>query len=382
MDEKKPMKIWDRWQVRFSIAPAAAGMGLLLRIAVTQWVGSGFPTYITFYPVVILAALFGGFWPGILATLMSALMVDYWILPPEGMFKYTSAVDLVGQLFFIGMGALMSAVAGRLRFIRSHLEQLVVERTTSLRNEMEERKKAEESVRKSADDLARSNKDLEQFAYVASHDLQEPLRAVAGFMGLLKKQYHASLPGEASEYIDYAIEGAERMQTLIEGLLAYSRVGRKETTFSSFNMNEAVDGALLNLQTAVAESGASIIRGDMPFVNADLLQMTQLMQNLIGNSLKFHGQGRPEIFIGSEKKDGKLIFSVRDNGIGIDPKYFDRIFMIFQRLHTRDKYKGTGIGLALCKKIVERHGGSIWVESKPNEGSTFYFSIPSGGQNP
>ncbi len=375
------MRVIDRWQVRYCIAAAAACAGLLLRQVLTQWVGPGFPTYISFYPMVMLAALFLGFWPGIVATVISAFLVDFWVVPPEGAFKYVSSVDLVAQLFFMGMGALMSAVAGRLRFIRSHLEHLVAQRTASLRNEMEERKKAEESARTIAEDLARSNKDLEQFAYVASHDLQEPLRAVAGFMGLLKKQYHGSISAEASEYIDYAVEGAVRMQTLIDGLLAFSRVGRKGGAFSSFNMNEAVDGALLNLQAAVAESEASVTRGEMPVVNADLLQMTQLMQNLIGNSLKFRRQGRrPEIQIGSRRTDDVCTFSVHDNGIGIDPRYFDRIFLIFQRLHTRDEYQGTGIGLALCKKIVERHGGSIWVESLPNEGSTFYFSIPNGGQ--
>ncbi len=376
------MRFWDRWQVRFCIAPAAAGGGLLLRLIMTQWMGPGLPTYITFYPAIMCAALFGGFWPGIAATLLSALMVDYLVLEPEGMFKYLRPVDLVGQFFFVGMGILMSAVAGRLRFIRNHLERLVAERTVALRSEMEERKKAEDAVRKSAEDLSRSNKDLEQFAYVASHDLQEPLRAVAGFMGLLKKQYYAKLSAEANEYIDYAVEGAERMQTLIQDLLAYSRVGTKGAAPAPMSMKQAIDAALFNLRAATAESSVSVVCGDLPVVNADLPQMTQLMQNLIGNAIKFHGQARPEITIAARLQDGKWVFSVRDNGIGIEAKYFDRIFMIFQRLHTRSEYEGTGIGLALCKKIVERHGGSMWVESKPSDGSTFYFTIPDGGENP
>jgi signal transduction histidine kinase len=370
------MKFWDRWEVRFSMAPVAAGAGLVVRLALTHWFGPGFPTYITFYPTIMVAGLFGGFWPGISATLLSAIMVDYWVLPPEGMFKYSNPVDLIGQFFFAGMGALMSAVAGRLRFIRSHLEQLVKERTDSLKTEIEERTKAEETVRKTAEDLERSNKDLEQFAYVASHDLQEPLRAVAGFMGLLKKQYSASLSTEAGEYIDFAVEGAERMQTLIHDLLAFSRVGTRGGALAPVAMKTAVDGALANLQAAIAESGATVECSDLPVVNADLAQMTQLLQNLIGNAVKFRGKQAPRITIGAQRKDDAWIFSVSDNGIGIDPQYFDRIFLIFQRLHTRSQYTGTGIGLAVCKKIVERHGGLIWVESKPAEGSTFYFSIP------
>jgi signal transduction histidine kinase len=371
------MKFLDRWQFRYCIAPVAAGIGLVLRFLLTDWVGPGFPTYITFYPAVMLAALWGGFWPGFVATIASALAVDYWLLPPEGMFKYVNNVDLVGQFFFIGMGVLMSGVAARLRFIRNNLETIVNQRTASLRTEMEERKKAEEAVRKTADDLTRSNKDLEQFAYVASHDLQEPLRAVAGFMGLLKKQHAAALSAEAREYIDFAVEGAERMQTLIHDLLAFSRVGTRGGAFVPVDMKDAIAKALANLQAAITESNALVDCADLPVVNADLLQMTQLLQNLIGNAIKFRGQKTPHIKIGARPSDGRWIFSVSDNGIGIDPQYFDRIFLIFQRLHTRTEYKGTGIGLAVCKKIVERHGGAIWVESKPDEGSTFYFSIPT-----
>ena len=250
-----------------------------------------------------------------------------------------------------------------------------------LNKEIDERKKVEGVLLKTTDDLARSNRDLEQFAYVASHDLQEPLRAVAGFMGLLKNQYRDAMDATAKEYIDFAVEGAERMQTLIHDLLAYSRVGTKGGTFAPLPMKDAYDNALKNLKAAIDETGAVITRGELPMVNADASQMTQLLQNLIGNAIKFHGPKKPEITVNAERKGGQWVISVADNGIGIEPQYFERIFLIFQRLHGRAQYKGTGIGLAVCKRIVERHGGSIWVESKPGQGSIFYFTLSDGGSN-
>ncbi len=250
-----------------------------------------------------------------------------------------------------------------------------------LNKEIDERKKVEGVLLKTTDDLARSNRDLEQFAYVASHDLQEPLRAVAGFMGLLKNQYRDAMDATAKEYIDFAVEGAERMQTLIHDLLAYSRVGTKGGTFAPLPMKDAYDNALKNLKAAIDETGAVITRGELPMVNADASQMTQLLQNLIGNAIKFHGPKKPEITVNAERKGGQWVISVADNGIGIEPQYFERIFLIFQRLHGRAQYKGTGIGLAVCKRIAERHGGSIWVESKPGQGSIFYFTL-SGQDSP
>lgn len=250
-----------------------------------------------------------------------------------------------------------------------------------LNKEIDERKKAEGALLKTTDELSRSNRDLEQFAYVASHDLQEPLRAVAGFMGLLKNQYHDAMDATAKEYIDFAAEGAERMQTLIHDLLAYSRVGTKGGTFGPLRMKDAFDNAIKNFKTIIDETGASVTCGELPMVNADASQMTQLLQNLIGNAIKFHGPKKPEITINAELKGGQWVLSVADNGIGIEPQYFERIFLIFQRLHGRAQYKGTGIGLAVCKRIVERHGGSIWVESKPGQGSIFYFTLSDGGNN-
>lgn len=239
-----------------------------------------------------------------------------------------------------------------------------------------ERKRAEEELHHTLEELRRSNAELEQFAYVASHDLQEPLRAVAGMVQLLQQQYQGQLDEEADEFIELAVEGANRMQTLINDLLAYSRVGRRGKPFEPVSAGECLQKALRNLEVAVSESRARITADELPTVTADSTQLVQLLQNLIGNSLKFCNNQPPQIHISTVKGANNWQISVCDNGIGIEPQYFERIFQVFQRLHLRDEYPGTGIGLALCQKIVERHGGKIWVESQPGQGSTFYFTLP------
>jgi len=225
-------------------------------------------------------------------------------------------------------------------------------------------------------ELQRSNRELEQFAYVASHDLQEPLRAVAGMVQLLGQRYKGKLDERADEYINHAVEAAGRMQNLINDLLDYSRVDRLGKPFVSTDLERSLDLALANLQLAIRESHAEITRDALPTVTADPGQLTQVFQNLIGNAIKFRGERTPQIHVSAEKLENGWRFGVRDNGIGIEPQYFERVFLVFQRLHTRREYPGTGIGLSLCKKIVERHQGEIWVESEPEKGSTFYFTIP------
>jgi PAS domain S-box-containing protein len=253
---------------------------------------------------------------------------------------------------------------------------------TGIVRDITERKRAERELRETAKELTRSNLDLQQFAYVASHDLQEPLRAVAGCAQLLQKRYAGQLDSRADELIRHAIDGVRRMQTLIDDLLAYSRVDTRGKSFSPTDCNAALRAALANLAAALAESGAAVTHDDLPTVPADEAQLAQVFQNLLSNAIKFRGQDPPRVHVGCRREAAEWVISVRDNGIGIEPGYFDRIFVIFQRLHTRDEYPGTGIGLAICKKIVERHGGRMWVESEHGKGSTFLFTIPRGGTTP
>jgi PAS domain S-box-containing protein len=239
-----------------------------------------------------------------------------------------------------------------------------------------ERKQAAEKMKKLTQELERSNTDLAQFAYVASHDLQEPLRMVTSFVQLLQHRYQGKLDKDADEFISYAVDGASHMQRLINDLLKYSRVGTHGKTLEPTNFNIVISHALSNLSKTIKENNAIINIDHLPTISADYMQLVQLFQNLISNAIKYHSKKQPEILIRAINKGDFWLFSVRDNGIGIDKEYNDKIFTIFQRLHNKSKYPGTGIGLSICKKIVERHGGRIWVESKPGQGSTFYFTIP------
>jgi len=238
------------------------------------------------------------------------------------------------------------------------------------------RKKAAVVLLQKVEELNRSNEELGQFAYLASHDLQEPLRMVASYTQLLSRRYKGKLDADADEFIAFAVDGASRMQRLIHDLLAYSRVGTKGKDLIETSSEDALQQALVNLRGAIEESGALVTHDPLPAVLADEMQLIQLFQNLIGNAIKYQSPGVPRVHISAARVSGKKWnFSVKDNGLGIDPQYFERIFGMFQRLHKRDEFAGTGIGLAICKKIVERHGGRIWVESQPGEGSTFRFAL-------
>ncbi len=240
-----------------------------------------------------------------------------------------------------------------------------------------ERKRAEEAIHQAAEELRRSNLDLEQFAYVASHDLQEPLRQVAGFVQLLRDRYQGKFDQDADEYLAFAVDGAKRMSTLIKGLLDYSRAGARAQDPEPVACEEAFVMAMDNLRNAAVEAGAKITYDALPTVQANIIQLTQVFQNLIGNAIKFRRQGvAPEVHVGCRRDGAMWRLSVADSGIGIPADQVDRMFQVFQRLHGRDKYPGTGIGLAICKKIVERYGGRIWVDSSQN-GTTFYFTLPA-----
>ena len=247
---------------------------------------------------------------------------------------------------------------------------------TAIVRDITERKRAEEALARQAEDLARSNVELERFAYVASHDLQEPMRTVRSFAQLLQRRCAAQLTGEALEYLQFITDGVGRMQTLINDLLAYSRVSSQGGAFAPADCNNILRMVLENLHVMIQTRHADVTVDPLPVVTGDATQLGQVFQNLIVNAIKFQGDRPPRVHVSATERPPEWVFSVNDNGIGIAPEYFDRIFIIFQRLHTIEEYGGTGIGLAICKKIVERHGGRIWIESKVGQGSTFYFSIP------
>ena len=251
-----------------------------------------------------------------------------------------------------------------------------VRRALEERQVRKERRQAEAELAKKVEELARSNNDLEQFAYVASHDLQEPLRMVAAYTQLLGERYSNKLDENAQKYIRYATEGALRMQTLVQDLLAFSRVGRNRRS-TPVTCGAVVADALQNLQAALQESGAIIHYDGLPTVSGDRMQLLQLFQNLIGNAIKFRGELLPVIWVSAVPGPAEWIFSVTDNGIGIAAEHVEAIFVIFQRLHTHAEYAGNGVGLAICKKIVEQHGGRIWVESKAGNGASFKFTLPA-----
>jgi len=245
-----------------------------------------------------------------------------------------------------------------LRKHREHLEKLVEERTA---------------------EVMRSNAELQQFAYVASHDLQEPLRMVTSYLQLLERRYRDRLDDDARDFIAFAVDGAARMQGLIEGLLSYSRIGTRGKELTPTDLEAVFARATKNLEPAIVESGAIITHDPLPALMADDQQLLQLFQNLVANAVKFRGAKPPQIHVGVKNQGDEWVFSVADNGIGFAMKDAERIFQIFQRLHTREEYPGTGIGLSLARKIVARHGGRIWAEGEPGQGATFFFTLPMKG---
>jgi len=252
----------------------------------------------------------------------------------------------------------------------------------SVLDDITERKNAEAALHEAHEELKRSNSELEQFAYVASHDLQEPLRMVSSYAQLLGRRYGDKLGTDAREFMGYIVDGAARMKQLIEDLLAYSRVGTKSRDFKPIELEKALSRALANLKAAIDESGAAVTHDPLPTLPADPVQLAQVFQNLIGNALKFRSQSAPKVHVAVHDLGEACEIAVRDNGIGIEPQYFERIFMVFQRLHDKGQYPGTGIGLAICKKVVDRHGGRIWGDGRPGQGAKFTFTLPRARRLP
>jgi len=281
--------------------------------------------------------------------------------------------EVVGIIFTARDITEIRSYEEELRRHRDHLEELVEERAAELRM-------ANEELQEKTEDLTRSNEELEQFAYVASHDLQEPLRMISSYLQLLDRRYKGKLDKDADEFIFYAVDGANRLQTMINDLLQYSRVETRGKTFTAVDMNTVMGVVLNNLKVAIEESGGVVLSDPLPTVLADEAQMIMLLQNLVGNAIKYR---RPDekllVSVSAVSSGQEWIFAVKDNGIGIDPAYHDRIFRIFQRLNPRSEYEGTGIGLAIAKRIVDRHRGRIWLESELGKGSTFFFSIMKTG---
>jgi signal transduction histidine kinase len=386
IDEKFQYKIYS---ILFRLFNAAVGIVLLYKIGFQSNFSRIEWCYI--YPVLVFFAVRvreGVIWVSIFYGILAFLLLNF-DLQGITLFQIQELRDRFLVSFFVVCMLSLFLEHGfrhaQQRLLRhqrnlKESENRYRQAYEQLNTQMQERKRAEEALKEKTEELARSNQDLEQFASVASHDLQEPLRMVTSYVQLLARRYQSRLDADAEEFINFAVDGATRMHTLINDLLAYSRVGTGGKPFEPTNCETILQQSLDNLQVTMEESGAVVTHDSLPTVMADDLQLGQLFQNLIGNAIKFHGEEPPRVHVSARPEGDRWIFSVRDNGIGIAPEYAERIFIIFQRFHSREEYPGTGIGLAVCKKIVERHGGCIWVESELGKGATFYFTLPRQGE--
>ena len=485
--QKRP---WLNLTLRYVLAILAVILAFWLYLTITTLFGPGLPTYILFYPAIIIVALLAGLGPGILATIISVMIVGIWILPPYGIFSIKSPIDEIGAVLFTSFGILISTVSelyrrnrnkaaaydkekslretkrekefladilenssepfaigypdGGLGLHNQAFEQLTGYTTEELHaidwsttltpiewremekqkldelhrtrqpiryekeyirkdgsrlpiellvhialdteenpkyyysfiNDITERKQAEKIVESTLNELRRSNTELERFAYVSSHDLQEPLRMVTLYSQLLEKRYKDRLDDDADDFIEYIVDNARRMKYLIDDLLEYSRVTSQAKEFENIDLEKVLEDVLSNLSILIIENNVTVTHDSLPTIFADKNQMMQVFQNLITNAIKFRGKEHPEIDISVQKGEKEWIFAVKDNGIGISPKHQKQIFEVFKRLHNREEYPGTGIGLSIVQKILERHNGLIWVESELGKGSTFYFTMP------
>lgn len=362
--------------------------------------------FVLFVLAVVIPSWSGGFGPGMLATVLSALVIDFLLLDPQWAFGIRDEQQAVGLAFFVLQGGVISWLAGSKQRLMSDLEQSrtqlehrVDQRTAELQQvnaalmeQLETNTLIADELRLQSEQLQRSNQELQDFASVASHDLQEPLRKIQAFGDRLNVRCHNSLNDEGRDYLARMQKAAGRMQVLINDLLTFSRVTTRAQPFQEVDLKELIEEVAADLETRVEQTAGRIEIGDLPTIEADPLQMRQLFQNLISNGLKFHREGVPPVVrIRGELVEGPSVGAagrpfcdvyVQDNGIGFDEKYLDRIFEIFQRLHGRNSYEGTGIGLAVCRKIVDRHGGQIAAHSREGEGATFVISLPLNQSTP
>jgi signal transduction histidine kinase len=315
---------------------------------------------------------------GLMAGAFKALQADLrhltWQTRMIAKGDLSQRVEFMGE-FSESFNSMVSSLAEARDQLKKDAEELL-RANASLKDEISRRKETEKALQSTLSQLERSNAELQQFAYVASHDLQEPLRMISSYVKLLERRYKGRLDNDADEFIAFAVDGAKRMQGLINDILQLSRLGTREKSLKTTNCEAILQEALTNLRASIDNCCAQVTHDPLPVMTVDPTQLVQLFQNLVGNAIKFRGKDDPRIHISARPSDGWWLLSVGDNGIGIDPKDSNRIFGIFQRLHGRGEYSGTGIGLAICRKIVEGHGGKIWVQSEPGKGATFFFTLP------
>lgn len=386
----------------YLLAVVSVGAVAVIRVGLEQVGQAEDPPFVLFALAVVVASWMGGFGPGLLATVASTFVAEWFFLSPYYSLVIDNRAEYGPLLQFLLQGILISWLGGSnraallsLHDVRQELEDRVARRTSELRRanqalleQMDDNEEAAAALRSYSEQLQRSNKELQEFASVASHDLQEPLRKIQAFGDRLQTKYSGGLDETAQDYLRRMLNAAGRMQVLINDLLAFSRVTTQAQPFAPVRLNQLIDEVVSDLEARFEESGGEISVGDLPEIDADALQMRQLFQNLISNGLKFHRPGvPPRIWIeGRQITDGEPApgsepeavceIRVSDNGIGFHEKYLDRIFDIFQRLHSRGAYEGTGIGLAVCRKIIDRHRGYITAESREGEGATFVITLP------
>lgn len=377
-------------QFRYGVAVVMTGIMLLISLLIYP-VTSKAPSLL-FLLGVIISAWLGGLGPSLAATILSVATLNYFFFEPAYSFATTST-ELLELVVFAVVSILTSKLVDDRRKAQQELRRANLELTQTnreLERRVEERtrdlSRANEQLtidlaerERIQRELARSNHDLEQFAYTVSHDLQTPLRMISSYIDLVTQRYQRQLDSEVQEFLGYVHSGARRMHQLITDLLAYSRVlGNRRDRFEWVDCTAAIQWTLMALNPAMKETAATVTYGELPKVFGDQSQLIQLFQNLIGNSLKYHSQEPPVIHVSAARDGDVWTFTVEDNGIGIEPEYHDQIFAVFKRLHGEEEYSGTGIGLAVCQKIVEHHGGRIWVESESGRGARFRFTLPAG----